>query len=278
MNGISLVGVSQKLAAEALSSCAINPDTGVVNFVLAREKEQVEELANRNLSPEQPNLAPVDPNSASMDPSLKPEPSEAVADTSSSPSSPTLSESLTEESLEPSAPLEPPVSLILTPASLSGESKVFIPVPAPAPPPISLSELPPDLILRIARLLCPKDRSRLRTVNKSFSAALTNAGPVVLTNDGPAISSGGQTAPSSCGDQNFPPKKENPPPDQSKNPPKNCENRRNGSEPLPGKLKTPPNKMKTVGDVSPLRTSSAEARRQRDGVNRNMVPLLSSLS
>ena len=36
VNGVSLVGVSQKLAAETLSSCAINPDTGVVQFLVAR--------------------------------------------------------------------------------------------------------------------------------------------------------------------------------------------------------------------------------------------------
>jgi len=37
VNGVSLVGVSQKLAAEALSNCAVNPTTGIVHFVLARE-------------------------------------------------------------------------------------------------------------------------------------------------------------------------------------------------------------------------------------------------
>lgn len=38
VNGVSLVGVSQKLAAETLSSCAINPETGLVQFLVAREK------------------------------------------------------------------------------------------------------------------------------------------------------------------------------------------------------------------------------------------------
>jgi len=37
VNGVSLVGVSQKLAAETLSNCAVNPNTGIVHFVLARE-------------------------------------------------------------------------------------------------------------------------------------------------------------------------------------------------------------------------------------------------
>merc|ERR1712223_991900 len=36
VNGISLVGVSQKLAAKTLSNCAICPETGTVHFVLAR--------------------------------------------------------------------------------------------------------------------------------------------------------------------------------------------------------------------------------------------------
>jgi len=50
VNGISLVGVSQKLAAQTLSNCAISPETGTVHFVLARpqqeagvEKEDVQE-------------------------------------------------------------------------------------------------------------------------------------------------------------------------------------------------------------------------------------------
>lgn len=36
VNGISLVGVSQRLAAQTLSNCAICPETGTVHFVLAR--------------------------------------------------------------------------------------------------------------------------------------------------------------------------------------------------------------------------------------------------
>merc|ERR1712203_1288744 len=34
VNGISLVGVSQKLAAQTLSNCAICPDTGIVHLSL----------------------------------------------------------------------------------------------------------------------------------------------------------------------------------------------------------------------------------------------------
>jgi len=44
VNGISLVGVSQKLAAQTLSNCAICPETGTVHFVLARPKSQDEEV------------------------------------------------------------------------------------------------------------------------------------------------------------------------------------------------------------------------------------------
>jgi len=40
VNGISLVGVSQKLAAQTLSNCAICPETGTVHFVLGRPKDE----------------------------------------------------------------------------------------------------------------------------------------------------------------------------------------------------------------------------------------------
>merc|ERR1712038_2104609 len=40
VNMISLVGVSQKLAAQTLSNCAISPETGTVHFVLARPQEK----------------------------------------------------------------------------------------------------------------------------------------------------------------------------------------------------------------------------------------------
>jgi len=43
VNGISLVGVSQKLAAQTLSNCAICPETGTVHFVLARPPKDVED-------------------------------------------------------------------------------------------------------------------------------------------------------------------------------------------------------------------------------------------
>merc|ERR1711962_1184299 len=48
VNGISLVGVSQKLAAQTLSNCAISPETGTVHFVLARPRSEEEEVQGEN--------------------------------------------------------------------------------------------------------------------------------------------------------------------------------------------------------------------------------------
>ena len=48
VNGISLVGVSQKLAAQTLSNCAISPDTGTVHFVLARPRHTETQTQGEN--------------------------------------------------------------------------------------------------------------------------------------------------------------------------------------------------------------------------------------
>merc|ERR1711872_260390 len=48
VNGISLVGVSQKLAAQTLSNCAICPETGTVHFVLGRPRKEAFEESNAN--------------------------------------------------------------------------------------------------------------------------------------------------------------------------------------------------------------------------------------
>merc|ERR1712241_786822 len=48
VNGISLVGVSQKLAAQTLSNCAISPETGTVHFVLARPQDQTTQGGGNN--------------------------------------------------------------------------------------------------------------------------------------------------------------------------------------------------------------------------------------
>jgi len=47
VNGVSLVGVSQKLAAQTLSHCAISPETGTVHFVLARPRAPEPEKRRR---------------------------------------------------------------------------------------------------------------------------------------------------------------------------------------------------------------------------------------
>lgn len=47
VNGISLVGVSQKLAAQTLSNCAICPETGTVHFVLARPPKDAEDTPEK---------------------------------------------------------------------------------------------------------------------------------------------------------------------------------------------------------------------------------------
>lgn len=62
VNGISLVGVSQKLAAQTLSNCAICPETGTVHFVLARPPLESGELQEKsgqanNLEEKEENLA-----------------------------------------------------------------------------------------------------------------------------------------------------------------------------------------------------------------------------
>jgi len=49
VNGISLVGVSQKLAAQTLSNCAICPETGTVHFVLGRPRtDQTKDLQSKD--------------------------------------------------------------------------------------------------------------------------------------------------------------------------------------------------------------------------------------
>merc|ERR1712192_261711 len=78
VNGISLVGVSQKLAAQTLSNCAICPETGTVHFVLARPPlENGEPLEKANLeapekaaagNQENPTTLDQDKALSSMDP------------------------------------------------------------------------------------------------------------------------------------------------------------------------------------------------------------------
>jgi len=75
VNGISLVGVSQKLAAQTLSNCAICPETGTVHFVLARPPLENGELLEEsgqanNLEEKEENLATTTLNTLDQDKAL----------------------------------------------------------------------------------------------------------------------------------------------------------------------------------------------------------------
>jgi len=177
VNGVSLVGVSQKLAAEALSSCAVNPETGVVHFVLARPPQPPPAQPQ-----DDPNLQHADINGNVVDaagPNLKP-PAAGVA--------------------EPNHPSDLPV----LPAAICGESNAFIPrteeassAPTsgaeveglasaqqrsvnsgPSPPSggvvaPSLSDLPGSLLVHLASYLTDRrDRISLSRVNSSFYTIL----------------------------------------------------------------------------------------------------------
>lgn len=69
VNGISLVGVSQKLAAQTLSNCAICPETGTVHFVLARPTKDVEPCVQENGGGGDAAVAPVTTNAVADLPS-----------------------------------------------------------------------------------------------------------------------------------------------------------------------------------------------------------------
>merc|ERR1719342_1345982 len=63
VNGISLVGVSQKLAAQTLSNCAICPETGTVHFVLARPRNNEDEEINEKEDQQQLDQSKDEPSS-----------------------------------------------------------------------------------------------------------------------------------------------------------------------------------------------------------------------
>merc|ERR1711923_122956 len=63
VNGISLVGVSQKLAAQTLSNCAICPETGTVHFVLARPRNNEDEEINEKEDQQQMDQSKDEPSS-----------------------------------------------------------------------------------------------------------------------------------------------------------------------------------------------------------------------
>jgi len=58
VNGVSLVGVGQKVAASSLSNCSVLPETDTVHFLLARPKQEVKDvldLVEDPLLPEYPH-------------------------------------------------------------------------------------------------------------------------------------------------------------------------------------------------------------------------------
>jgi len=54
VNGVSLVGVSQKVAANSLSNCSVLPETESVHFLLARPPKIVSEVAPKVMEPSEP--------------------------------------------------------------------------------------------------------------------------------------------------------------------------------------------------------------------------------
>ena len=152
-----MVGVSQKLAADALSSCAVNPETSVVHFVLAREKvplpnlntQAADENQNIPLSSETQVLPSKDLTVASPDP-----------ETESETSAP---------SIEGNSP-----PLLLAPSMLHcGESTAFIPLsPSVGNLRLSLADLPESVLIKISTFLSTEDVISLRNVNESFYRVL----------------------------------------------------------------------------------------------------------
>lgn len=157
MNGVSLVGVSQKLAAEALSSCAVNPETSVVHFVLAREKSpplNLETLVadeNQNLP-----LSSVPQDQPTMDARVANQDPMAVQE-----------------------PLIPPIEgnsppLLLAPSMLHcGESTAFIPLsPLESEIRLNLTDLPESVLIKISSYLSTEDYISLSNVSESFYQVL----------------------------------------------------------------------------------------------------------
>lgn len=157
MNGVSLVGVSQKLAAEALSSCAVNPETSVVHFVLAREKSpplNLETLVadeNQNLP-----LSSVPQDQPTMDARVANQDPIAVKE-----------------------PLIPPIEgnsppLLLAPSMLHcGESTAFIPLsPLESEIRLNLTDLPESVLIKISSYLSTEDYISLSNVSESFYQVL----------------------------------------------------------------------------------------------------------
>jgi len=167
VNGVSLVGVSQKLAAEALSSCAVNPETGVVHFVLARAPPQPQDDANLKQADINGNVV--------EDPTLKPD---VVAPNPLASDLPVLPAALCGETNAFIPRTDAPTSLEETTAPTSlekGSVTAQQPVNSEGLTPhvSSLSDLPGPLLVQLASYLTDRrDRISLSRVNSSFYATL----------------------------------------------------------------------------------------------------------
>jgi len=152
VNGVSLVGVSQKIASEALASCMVNPDTGFVNFVLARSLKQ-QKSDSDNLSQES-SVTPGGETAAAEAPAAA---DNLLTDDCVAAEALLPHHSGTVEAFIPSAP---------PPALPSGDAASGAHAP-------SLSDLPLNVFSLLAsRYLSPADRCSLAAVNKSFYQAV----------------------------------------------------------------------------------------------------------
>jgi len=183
VNGVSLIGVSQKLAAEALSSCAVNPETGVVNFVLARAPSESTEAAQPT---DESALTTDQPPTAAAEPSLSDTTIHGTVKERSPSPLPTMHESprstkqadyggsVQSKRRPDSSSLSDPRDLLIAASALHcGESTAFLPLGPDTRPRLTLSDMPAPVIAKISNFLSPGDKISLSKVNKSFYAALT---------------------------------------------------------------------------------------------------------
>jgi len=190
VNGTSLVGVSQKVAADALSSCAVNPETGLVHFTLARERDACK----------------------AEEPAMATESEKATAARENPPAATRKIRENSPAAVKMPANCSPAVAGELTPAVITGAATSFMPVAQQKRlfnPPTSLSELPAPLIVKIAGHLAPRDRVSLTLVNKSFYQAL-NGDDTVLPARGPDTSPAAALSPNGGPDITAPPDRNHP--------------------------------------------------------------------
>jgi len=170
VNGVSLVGVSQKIASEALASCMVNPDTGFVNFVLARSPEQ-QKSASETLPEEAPSLTPEGGEPASPGGVQNPPAADNLLTDDCKVAEALLPHhSGTGEAFIPSVPTPAlpcgDAAPTLTPPSSEGTTGEGAQAP-------TLSDLPLNVFeLLASRYLSPTDSRSLAAVNKSFYHAV----------------------------------------------------------------------------------------------------------